>query len=99
LEKERLKNDQNKGKDPVAFSKTIREDLRPLAELQRLFALLLASKRTEITPLPIRNVSPQEFKNNHQHDTLEFGRLFLDLLYKNNIPKIFEGEMVTSIEC
>jgi len=63
--------------------------LIPLVELQKLFALLLKSKRNQINPNIIKAVSPEIFRNNFQHDTSEFGRMFLDMLYKNKIPHIF----------
>lgn len=35
-----------------------RETVRPLAELQRAFSLLLKSKRQSINPTNIRNIAP-----------------------------------------
>ena len=65
--------------------------------MQRLFCLLLKSKRTSIDPKNVKNVAPAEFQNLFQHDSIEFGRSIIDLLNSSNIPNIFTGEAITQI--
>jgi len=63
--------------------------IRPTAELQRLFAQLMKSKRPSISPITIKNVSSPEFKNTFQQDTIEFGRSFLDIVSRSSVENIF----------
>lgn len=65
-----------------------RETVRPLAQLQRTFSLLLKSKRSAINPTNIKNISPIEFQNMHQHDSIEFGRFLIEIISRS-IDNIF----------
>ena len=89
------KDDTNKSNLPVMA----RESVRPLAEIQRTFSLLLKSKRTAINPANIKKISPIEFHNLFQHDSIEFGRSLLELIFRSSLQNIFEGKTMTEIEC
>jgi hypothetical protein len=66
----------------VASRKNIEAGVEEIAkqfrEIQRLFGLLLASKRLVIRPNNIKSVLPKEFQNYFQHDAIEFGRFFME---------------------
>ena len=50
-------------------------------QLQRLFALLLYSKRRYIIPNFFKAILPDYMKNSHQQqDSSEFGKIYLDCL-------------------
>ena len=73
--------------DPNAknYPMIARQTIRPLAELQRFFSLLLKSKRPAINPTTIKNISPLEFQNVYQHDSIEFGRFLIESISKADI--------------
>jgi hypothetical protein len=96
---EKLKDKNLEGKSKEIVEKEIQECVKPFAELQKTFALLLKSIKNEISPLNIRQVAHEMFRNNYQHDSIEFGRLFLDQIFRNNIPAMFLGESTTEIFC
>ena len=49
----------------------------------------MKANRNDISPSNLKTIVPEMFRNNSQHDTIEFGREFLDLIFNNNIPNIF----------
>lgn len=60
-----------------------RETVLPFSELQKTFSLLLKSKRSAINPTNIRKISPIEFQNNFQHDSIEFGRFLIEAISRS----------------
>ena len=85
----KIKNAKSQTKPQNQIQKEIEESIKPLAELQKLFALLMKANRNDISPSNLKTIVPEMFRNNSQHDTIEFGREFLDLIFNNNIPNIF----------
>ena len=57
--------------------------------------MLMKANRNDINPSSLKSIVPEMFRNNYQHDTIEFGREFLELIFNNNIANIFEGQSTT----
>eukprot|EP01016_Furgasonia_blochmanni_P039207 TRINITY_DN4841_c0_g1_i1.p1 TRINITY_DN4841_c0_g1~~TRINITY_DN4841_c0_g1_i1.p1 ORF type:complete len:409 (-),score=37.11 TRINITY_DN4841_c0_g1_i1:208-1434(-) len=80
----------------------------PFFSLVFLFRDLISAADQNVNPSYFRLTLPEQFSSNfHQHDTSEFGKIFLDRLeealkdsqYNVIIKKVFGGIQSSSVEC